>query len=483
MRPPLLRPGTRVVAGVCSGLATHLGWQVGVVRLIMAALIPAGGAGLVLYGWLWIMVPTSEEAQRLAAGSEGTRNAALPGTSLPHGRAGLPAQRTGVGAGQAGPAGPAPDPAPGVPGEVPGAAGPKPRPWNLRPDILAGLALVLVAGAVAAARLGLEPNWNVLLPVAAVAGGAVLAWWQLDETRRAGLVNRAGADRTSGALRLAMGVLMVTVGVVVIVLGAVSWDVMMGTLLAAAAVLGGVALVFAPWAVKFWRDLQTERAGRIRQTERAEIAAHLHDSVLQTLALIQNRAASETDVIRLARAQERELREWLYNDRPAGQGQLSDGLKAAVSEVEAAYGCTVDFVAVGDVALSGRTDALVQAARAALLNAAQHASGAVSMYLECGTDQLEVFIRDRGPGFDLNAVPADRIGVRESIIGRMHRAGGSAAIRSGQDGTEVRLQLARGDDVPAPEAHIDTHPGTGPGAAGNTLFTAGGPTRPERQEP
>ncbi|HSN35184.1 MAG TPA: ATP-binding protein, partial [Arthrobacter sp.] len=180
---------------------------------------------------------------------------------------------------------------------------------------------------------------------------------------------------------------------------------------------------------------------RIRATERAEIAAHLHDSVLQTLALIQRRAGNETDVVRLARAQERELRGWLYRDPDKEAGQLSEGIQAAAAEVEDSLGHAVEVVSVGDCAMSERHEALVQAAREAMLNAARHGGGPVSVYLEVADGSAEVFVKDRGPGFDPDAVPADRLGVRESIIGRMNRHGGTATITSSQDGTEVRLRL------------------------------------------
>lgn len=173
--------------------------------------------------------------------------------------------------------------------------------------------------------------------------------------------------------------------------GALAWDVLFAGLLAAGAVLAGVALVFAPWAVKYWRELETERAGRIRERERAEIAAHLHDSVLQTLALIQNRAGSEQDVVRLARAQERELRRWLYADDPRAPGQLSDSIAAVAAAVEDEYGYPVEVVTVGDAPLDAATEALTQASRAALINAAQHAGGPVSVYVECTADRAEIF--------------------------------------------------------------------------------------------
>ncbi len=308
-------------------------------------------------------------------------------------------------------------------------------------EILLGAGLLLAAGILIARLLGVDVPLGTLIPVAAILGGAAIAWMQLDETRRAGLVDKTKADQAGGWARLAAGLALVVAGVLVMVSGSGSWEQTWLALLASVAVLGGVALVLLPWGLKFWRDLEAERAGRVRATERAEIAAHLHDSVLQTLALIQRRAANEHDVIRLARAQERELRGWLYRDAGKESGQLSEGIKAAAAEVEDALGHAVEVVSVGDCAMTPRHEALVQAAREAMLNAARHGGGAVSVYLEVTDAAAEVFVKDRGPGFDPDSVPPDRLGVRESIIGRMTRHGGTAAIISSPDGTEVRLRL------------------------------------------
>ena len=308
-------------------------------------------------------------------------------------------------------------------------------------EILLGAGLLLAAGILIARLLGVDVPLGTLIPVAAILGGAAIAWMQLDETRRAGLVDKTKADQAGGWARLAAGLALVVAGVLVMVSGSGSWEQTWLALLASVAVLGGVALVLLPWGLKFWRDLETERAGRVRATERAEIAAHLHDSVLQTLALIQRRAGNEHDVIRLARAQERELRGWLYRDADKESGQLSAGITSAAAEVEDALGHAVEVVSVGDCVMTQRHEALVQAAREAMLNAARHGGGPVSVYLEVTDAAAEVFVKDRGPGFDPDSVPPDRLGVRESIIGRMNRHGGTAAIISSPDGTEVRLRL------------------------------------------
>ncbi len=174
------------------------------------------------------------------------------------------------------------------------------------------------------------------------------------------------------------------------------------------------------------------------------LAAHLHDSVLQTLALMQRQADNPREVAGLARRQERELRAWLNGGRPWGErSTVAEALELAAAEVEEAHGVAVDVVAVGDRRLDDDAEALVAAAREAIVNAAKFAGGApVSVYAEAGEDGVEVYVRDRGPGFDPDAVPADRRGVRESIVGRMERHGGSATIHStAGEGTEVELRM------------------------------------------
>jgi signal transduction histidine kinase len=196
------------------------------------------------------------------------------------------------------------------------------------------------------------------------------------------------------------------------------------------------------------RELGDERAARARESERADIAAHLHDSVLQTLALIRARADDPAEVARMARAQERELREWLYDDRPAPGTSVTAALRAIVAEVEDSRSgpggdpVAIDTVAVGDRVPDADTEALLQATREALVNAVVHGRPPVSLYLEVGQDAVEVFVRDHGDGFDVDAVGPDRFGVRESIMGRVQRRGGSASVtcRPGR-GTEVHLRV------------------------------------------
>jgi signal transduction histidine kinase len=220
------------------------------------------------------------------------------------------------------------------------------------------------------------------------------------------------------------------------------------TVLAGLAVLIALALIFAPSWRRLARSLAAERTERIRSQERADVGAHLHDSVLQTLALIQRSAEDPQRVTALARRQERELRGWLAGGDSRERGErLAGALETAAAEVEATAGGTVEVVAVGDCSLDEPADAVVGAAREAMLNAAKFAGQApVSVYAELSDERIEVFVRDRGSGFDPAAVPPARRGVRESIVGRMRRAGGSATVRALPDGgTEVQIAIDRGN--------------------------------------
>ncbi len=415
MSAKMYRSQKRLVAGVCGGLAEHLGIRVGVVRAIMIGSSFFFGAGLVFYGWLWLLVP-------MAGDSAEEENLWLDADGNPRLQLFRP------------------------------AVGPEPQEReNLAParqQIPLGFREVLIGGGLviaAVAVFGRQSGWNLelgtVLPLLIIILGAVLTWMQLDNTRRVGLLSATRMNTPMTLLRLGSGVALVIAGVIVIVAGSGSWSLVWTSVVASLAVLAGVGLVLAPWALKFWREFQDERAGRVRATERAEIAAHLHDSVLQTLALIQKSAASPADVTRLARAQERELREWIYQDNAHSPGALVERVKAVCAEVEDLHGKAVEVVAVGDAELGERGYALVQAVREAVLNGVRHGDTTVSVYVEAGAQGVDVFVKDRGTGFDLAAVPTDRLGVRESVVGRMQRNGGNAEIISSPDGTEVRLHL------------------------------------------
>jgi signal transduction histidine kinase len=206
----------------------------------------------------------------------------------------------------------------------------------------------------------------------------------------------------------------------------------------------GVFVAFGPWVRRLLGDLSAERSERIRQEERAEVAAHLHDSVLQTLALIQ-RSDDPQRMAMLARHQESELRDWLYGTAPLdGVDLVSTALKQAAARVESDFQIPIDVVTVGDVAIDERTRALVFAAAEAMVNAAKHSAvDRISLYLEVEADEIQVYVTDQGRGFDLEHVPPDRKGISESIRARMAKVGGEVAIDSiTGEGTEVMLKLA-----------------------------------------
>jgi signal transduction histidine kinase len=192
-------------------------------------------------------------------------------------------------------------------------------------------------------------------------------------------------------------------------------------------------------------DLTAERRARIRSEEKAEIAAHLHDGVLQTLALIQHRAGANREVAALARRQERELREWLYGSPTSGVTTLSSALTRELAAVEDDQQVPIELVIVGDAPLDEPARAMVAAVREAATNAARHAGGVrVDVYVEVDDDALTGYVRDRGAGFDPATVPADRRGLADSVVGRMRRAGGTAVVRSQPgEGTEVSVSVPR----------------------------------------
>ena len=210
-----------------------------------------------------------------------------------------------------------------------------------------------------------------------------------------------------------------------------------------AVVLVTVTLVLAPFLWRLGRRLTAERAARIRTEERAEVAAHLHDSVLQTLTLMQKRSDEPAEIAALARRQERELRAWLAGDSAPASGGFAAGLTRAAEEIEDAHRVAVDTVIVGDCELDPGGAAVVAAAREALTNAAKFGSAPISLYAEVDSGAIETYVRDRGAGFDPEAVPGERRGLRESIIGRMERHGGSAEVNTDASGTEIKVRIER----------------------------------------
>lgn len=378
----------RWLGGVCAGIAAHLGLPRELVRVVFAVLAVTG-FGVVLYAAYWIVLP-------------------LDMTPAPTGAADAPRNR--------------------------------------RVGALVGVLAAVLVVLVAISGLGLPLPWWVTLPALLVAAGIAVVWRQSDDAQRA----RALAAGSAGARamvrdswrRSLVGVGLVTLGVVAVVVGRGDVVGVVRSLFAGLLVVGGVVLVLLPWLLSAWRTAGDERRARIRSEERAEVAAHVHDSVLQTLSLIQHAADDPREVARLARAEERALRGWLYEPTADAATSLSAALARAVAEVEVSYDVDVDLVVVGDAARDPQHEALLQATRAALVNAARHAGGAVSVYVEFRDGAAEAYVRDRGPGFDPDAIPADRLGWRESIVGRMARVGGTATARPGPGGgTEITLRL------------------------------------------
>ena len=269
-----------------------------------------------------------------------------------------------------------------------------------------------------------------MIGIALIAGGLALAW-------RQGGSFRPDAPLSYGGLALA------AIGAVLLLWGGGTSS----ALLAPGAVAGALLLIAGPWVWRLALERDAERTARIRSEERSDMAARVHDSVLQTLALIQRHADEPRRVASLARRQERELRGWLYGDQPLGDenASLMAALSAAAGDVEELHGVRVELASAGDCPVDGSVGALVLAAREAMTNAAKFAGvEEIDVYAEVTDDEVSVFVRDRGAGFDRAAVPADRRGLVESIEGRMERAGGRATIvTSPGGGTEVELHLPR----------------------------------------
>lgn len=399
----------RWVAGICGGLAEHFGQPAWVFRAAFVATALLGGAGIVAYALMWLFVP-------LGADSGG---AARPSGSW----------------------------------DLSGLLG----------FVALGLGLLLALNA-----LGVAVQVSLWVPLILVGAGVVVLWRQGDEAQRAlrapgspppeapvgaapvGAV-RAGVEPAAVPLdrglwlRVVLGVVLVVLGVVGFVLPRLTLVSAVQAVIAAGAVVAGVVVIALPWVSAWSRRRQAERISAVRNEERAAMAARVHDSVLQTLTLIQRRAEDPKEVLRLARAEERALRGWLY--APVGAaGTLAASLADVVAGTEADYEARIELVTVGDTVVDDRVAALVAATREAVVNAAKHAGAPARVYAEVAGTEVEVYVKDRGTGFDPDAIDGDRHGVRESIIARMRAVGGSAEIRSVPgEGTEVRLALPIGD--------------------------------------
>jgi signal transduction histidine kinase len=329
--------------------------------------------------------------------------------------------------------------------------------------VVAVLVPVLILLSVITSTLHMPFLGFISWPTLLAAGLVVLIWRNANDSEKEFLdhevVPLLGTDvhgqgrRHLLIVRIVVGVAIGAMGIVLLVEG--------HTTIAALKPVGGAALVvaaavivFGPWWLSLVRDLIAERQARVRAEERAQMATHVHDSVLQTLALIQRSSDDPQNVVRLARAQERELRAWLFEGRPPGviseeANLLGEGVSLLQRQVEADHGIAVQVVVVGDCELDEALRALLDAAREATVNAAKW-SGAdqVSVFAEVEPDTVQIYVRDRGQGFDRAAVPQDRQGIAQSIEARVSRFGGDAVIRSAPgEGAEVQLRMPRRERV------------------------------------
>ncbi|MGF6883990.1 signal transduction histidine kinase/phage shock protein PspC (stress-responsive transcriptional regulator) [Nocardia sp. GAS34] len=390
----LRRSGGRVVGGVAGGIADHLGVDVLKVRIAFVLLSALMGAGIVAYGMLWIFTPS-------------------------------------------------------------GGEGPPPTAAERRQA--AGLVLLGVTLAVSMAWLFNGTAARVVGPIIVVAVGAALVWHEFDSEGPRSLLGLPVRPSVLTWTRVLAGATLIVVGLGVVFLGRINLSSMGSALLAVGVTLIGVGLLTVPLWLRMMRALNAERAARIRNDEREEIASHLHDSVLQTLALIQRQAHDAQEVVRLARSQERELRKWLFSDAMPAESSLAAALRTIAGEVEDQHGVKVAPVTVGDVSMDpGETGiglprehftALLGATREALVNAAKHAGvPTIDLFAEVEPHQVSVFVRDRGAGFDPTDVPADRQGLSKSIHARIERRGGTVVVDSTPGrGTEVRITMPRKD--------------------------------------
>ncbi|MEZ3161718.1 PspC domain-containing protein [Microbacterium sp. BWT-B31] len=388
-RPPLRRPRECAVSGVSAGLAAHLGVSVWLVRTLFVLLVPLWGAGLLMYAWLWAFMPWAP-----AEGGDEIADAS-------------PSRRA-------------------------------PVAW-----ILTGASVVaLVASFSITAVYGSPLVIITEVPAAWIAAVAATTAFAAGAGLWATMIDRA--DPARGPRQELAVRITATVVLVVLIITVVSTMRQTGPMGFGVALIpiAGLALVYASTLMRTWRELSQERMRRIREEQRSEMAAHLHDSVLQTLALIQSRAGASSEVARLARAQERELRAWLYDGDAPADSDLPTDLRDYAAALELDYPVHIDVVSAG-LSAERASGEVAAAAREAMLNAARHAGGEVSVYIEGRATGVDVYVRDRGPGFAIDAVPGDRLGVRESILGRMRRAGGTASVRGGVGGvgTEVHLHL------------------------------------------
>ncbi len=380
-----------MIAGVAQGLAAHLEVSVVAIRaLFVAATVLGSGAGLLAYLAFWALLPLDPEPSAAAT------------------------------------------------------------PDESRSRWIGGAVLAGALGLLALPALGLQSVSSYLIPVAIGVAGIGLVWSRADEVQRASwrrdaagrAREAAGEAALHGRWRTAVGVLAVAFAIFGFAAARVGTRTMVQGLATSLLLLIGMLLVAYPWLRRYWLALADQRAAKIRAEERAEMAARIHDSVMQTLTLVQKHADDPLRVQQLARAEEHALREWLYGVA-TNAASFAGAMQHAANDVEDKHGVSIELVNVGDAVVDSRIEGLLSAAQEAMVNAARHSgANAMQVYSEVGVDAIEVFVRDRGRGFDPTTIAADRAGVRESIEGRMQRCGGTASIRSAIDeGTEVRLHL------------------------------------------
>ncbi len=402
---------TPILGGVASGLARHLGINPTYVRLAFIVTTAIGGVGLWVYAGLWMFLPSDSRFTVDTPGAES-------------------ATRTGK------------------------------RPSRVRRLTDAGPVIVLGVLAMGVViLLGTSIGQATLFwPAVIAVAGIGLLWRQADEVQRERWLDATGridlfrsvfgSGGWASYARVVAGVLLVLVAISVYAALDSSGSGPASVFVAGLMGVIGLALVVVPFATRLASDLGAERAERIRTQERADLAAHLHDSVLQTLALIQKNAGDGPTVARLARAQERDLRSWLYAGESTEPATFGGALREIAARVEDEHGIVVDVVTVGETDSADNEEwlrPLVAATGEAVTNAAKHAgTGRVDVFAEVTPGGAEVFVRDRGAGFDPEEIPEGRLGVRHSILGRMERHGGTAEIRSTPGaGTEVRLSMSR----------------------------------------
>lgn len=388
------------VGGVCSGVADHLGISVVPVRVATVSLSALGGIGVLVYMWLWLTLPTDKEVGRQqTSGSRSQRAKDEPK------EAGGQSSQTN-------------------PFQTPlRAVGPDRSNQAVTGQLFVAGAIFLALGALLAASQALfGMSWTTILWVVLIVVGLVLAWMQAPRL--------AGARRFSVLAFVALGVGMVATGSVLLLseYGALS-QLGLGALVGVV-VIAGVALTLVPLGIRVVADLGTSKAREARDSERAEIAAHLHDSVLQTLTLIRASADDPTRVRALALTQEGELRSWLYTGSARPDVSVAEALRSQALAVETSYGIAIDVVAVGDMEPGPAHQAAIAAAGEAMTNAVRHGAPPISVYQEVRDGLLEIYVKDSGPGFDVSSIPSDRYGFKNSIVGRVERVGGSVIVRS-----------------------------------------------------